>query len=488
MHYDVAIIGAGMSGLAAGIRCAYFDKRVCIFERHEVYGGLNSFYRLEGREFDVGLHAVTNYAPPRARTAPLAKLFRQLRLSRDEFQLHPQGWSEVRFPGARLRFSNGVELLRQEVAAVFPRQIDGFQRLVEVVAGHDVTAPERTGGWARAVLAEHLSDPLLIEMLLCPILYYGSPREHDLEFGSFATLFQAIFLEGMARPRDGVRVILKALIRKYRECGGKLRTRCGVRRLRTDGQRVTVLELDTDEEATADVVLSSAGLFETMRLCSDAEAAPPAGEVGRVSFLESICCLDVTPARLGHEAAIVFFNDSERFVYARPDDLVDVRSGVICCPTNFQGHEDLPEGPVRMTCLANYDRWAALDEPAGEVIPAGGGSRCFLGGQRESLPSPDARYAEAKRRCHERLTESVVRFIPDFRPQVVFTDTFTPRTIQRYTGHLGGAVYGSASKVPDGRTRLRNLFVCGTDQGLVGIVGALLSGISMANRHVLSGE
>jgi hypothetical protein len=27
--------------------------------------------------------------------------------------------------------------------------------------------------------------------------------------------------------------------------------------------------------------------------------------------------------------------------------------------------------------------------------------------------------------------------------------------------------------------------VCGTDQGLVGIVGALISGITMANRHLL---
>ncbi len=63
-RYDVAIIGAGMSGLAAGIRLAYFNKRVCIVEKHYAYGGLNSYYRLDGREFDVGLHAVTNYVPP----------------------------------------------------------------------------------------------------------------------------------------------------------------------------------------------------------------------------------------------------------------------------------------------------------------------------------------------------------------------------------------------------------------------------------------
>ncbi|MBT7915988.1 MAG: FAD-binding protein, partial [Planctomycetaceae bacterium] len=32
--YDSIIIGAGMSGLAAGIRSAYYDQKVCILERH----------------------------------------------------------------------------------------------------------------------------------------------------------------------------------------------------------------------------------------------------------------------------------------------------------------------------------------------------------------------------------------------------------------------------------------------------------------------
>jgi hypothetical protein len=39
--------------------------------------------------------------------------------------------------------------------------------------------------------------------------------------------------------------------------------------------------------------------------------------------------------------------------------------------------------------------------------------------------------------------------------------------------------------VRDGRTHLSNLFLCGTDQGFLGITGAMLSGITMANVHVL---
>jgi phytoene dehydrogenase-like protein len=64
---------------------------------------------------------------------------------------------------------------------------------------------------------------------------------------------------------------------------------------------------------------------------------------------------------------------------------------------------------------------------------------------------------------------------------------FTPTTVERYTGHFRGAIYGSAEKHPDGRTPLSNVFLCGTDQGMLGIVGAMLSGISMANQHVLRG-
>jgi hypothetical protein len=62
---------------------------------------------------------------------------------------------------------------------------------------------------------------------------------------------------------------------------------------------------------------------------------------------------------------------------------------------------------------------------------------------------------------------------------------FTPKTITKFTSHLGGAVYGSPEKAKDGRTELDNLFIAGTDQGFLGIVGAMLSGISIANRNVL---
>ena len=138
-------------------------------------------------------------------------------------------------------------------------------------------------------------------------------------------------------------------------------------------------------------------------------------------------------------------------VIGLPGDTIEVRNGVV-----YVNDEPLSEGVVRITAQASYDRWAALDESS---------------------------YRLEKLRWYDRMVDSAVRFVPDFRSSVIDTDIFTPTTIRRYTGHENGAVYGAAEKRHDGTTHLKNLFLCGTDQGLVGIVGSIISGITIANKH-----
>ncbi|MGQ0635125.1 MAG: phytoene desaturase family protein [Planctomycetaceae bacterium] len=464
MSYDALIIGAGFSGLAAGIRLAYFDKRVVVLERHTTIGGLNSFYRLRGRNYDVGLHAVTNYAPPGTKTGPLSKLLRQLRLRWDDFGLAPQIESRIDFPGCRLRFNNDFRLLESQIAERFPAQIDGFRRLTQMVKHQWVEggAPAAAYPTARAALGAFLSDPLLIEMLLCPLLFYSSATPHDLEFRLFAIMFQSVFREGFARPYEGIRRILKHLVRQYREVGGELRLRAGVRSIKIANGRAIGVTLDDDAELEARCILSSAGAVETQRLCGNAPAEQPGSgpaEAGEITFLETIATLDCQPADLGLRETAIFFSDSPTLDYAAPADPCDLRSGIICSPNNFDYDRPLAEGAVRMTALASAGRWLDLPEPE---------------------------YQAAKVLWRDRLIEAALRHIPDFRPHVVDSDTFTPRTIRHYTGHINGCVYGAPRKSWQGTTAVRNLYLCGTDQGYLGIVGSMISGITMANQHVLS--
>jgi phytoene dehydrogenase-like protein len=462
--YDTIIIGAGMSGLAAGIRLAHFDQSVCILERHYTIGGLNSFYRMGGRDYDVGLHAMTNFARPGDKRGPLAKLIRQLRFRWDDFKLAEQIGSSIRFPGVSLDFGNDIELLESEIAKHFPHCVVGFQKLCGSLLDYDDLDGNNPSfnRSARDVLAETIPEPLLCEMLLCPLMWYGNARQDDMDFGQFCIMFRACYLEGFGRPFKGVRLILKNLVRKFRGLGGELKLRSGVSRIHVEGDRAVGVVLDDGTELEAKRILSSAGTMETMRMCDDM-TTPQIAKAGQLSFIESISILDRQPKDFGFDRTIVFYNDSDKFHWRRPESgLCDARTGVICSPNNYQYDPEeglLPDGVIRITTLADHDRWTALD---------------------------DIKYRAEKVSQYELAVESSVRFMPDFRRYIIDTDVFTPKTIRRFTSHDNGAVYGAPDKQLDGTTHLQNLYLCGTDQGFVGIVGAIVSGISMANRHCLT--
>jgi len=427
--YDTIIIGAGMSGLAAGIRLAHYDQKVCILEKHYTIGGLNSFYRMNGRDYDVGLHAVTNFTEKGAKKGPLARILRQLRFKWDDFSLAPQKGSRVVFPQSELRFDNDLDLLRSEVQRAFPSQVDNFEALIAKITDYDdldQAAFEMSG---RAVLDETISEPLLIEMLLCPLMWYGN-----------ADWFRSIFMEGFARPFKGVRLILKNLVKRYRGLGGELKLRHGVAKLHVDNGHATAVELDSGE------ILESAGKLETLRMCSDVSQPDPK-MAGNMTFIESISVLDREPSTIGNDDTIVFYNDSEKFNWHPPEsDLCDIRTGVVCSPNNYIYEDEdgkLADGILRITTIADFDRWKNLTEEE---------------------------YLVAKHKWYDKSVESSVRFTT---------------TIRKFTWHDNGAVYGAPEKQLDGTTHVDNLFLCGTDQGYVGIIGAMMSGISMANVHCL---
>lgn len=452
--YDTIIIGAGMSGLAAGVRLAHYDQKVCILERHCVVGGLNSYYRQRGRNHDVGLHAVTNFQPKGVRKGPLARLLKQLRLAWDELGLVPQAGSSIRFPELTLRFNNNFSLLESEIHKYFPKESDGVQKLLGALIDYDDLGKNVTVS-ARQVLKEYIKSPLLTDMLLCPLMYYGSAIEDDMDFNQFSIMFRSIFLEGFARPMGGVRDLLQKLVNRYTQSGGELRTKASVKQLLQRNNEVYGVELENGEVLESRRVLSSAGWRETLHLCG---GAPEQSKPGQLAFVETISVLDKSPKQLGHNDTIVFFNDSSRFAYHKPDDLVDVRSGVICSPNNFNYSQPLQDNVIRITALANYDKWQSLERQ---------------------------NYGLQKLRWYDRIAQSATRYVPDFRGSVIDTDMFTPTTITRFTGHENGAIYGAPVKQYSGQTPVKNLYVCGTDQGMVGIIGSLVSGITIANQYCL---
>ncbi|MBU0484697.1 MAG: FAD-dependent oxidoreductase [Proteobacteria bacterium] len=457
MSHTLVIIGAGLSGLAAGIRYARFGHKVIILEKHSIAGGLNSYYYRQGMLLETGLHAMTNYAAPEDKAAPLNRLFRQLKLSRRQLATHEQFSSKILFPGnTSLLFSNDFTLLQEEVARLFPRVIDRFNHLVSVVDDYDPFTPKPRIS-TRQKLDEFLGDRLLIDMLLWPLMVYGNSEEHDMDFSQFVIMFRSIFQEGMFRPAGTVKDFLNVLIDHYKALGGEIRFKTAVESLKLVGTKVLGVYLESGEFMQVDDVISTAGYPATLGFTGDSALAAP--YEGQMSFTEMVYFL--TPeARhsLQCDQTIIFYNLAEQFDYCRPLQAVNVDCGVICFPGNFKGLP--PDDPfqLRVTHPANYSIWQQADAPQYKWMKEEWGARS------------------------RRITGEI---IGNYEQNIVYQDSFTPVTIEKFTGKAQGAVYGSPVKLKDGRTAYDNLYVAGTDQGYLGIVGAMLSGVTMINHHIL---
>ena len=222
-------------------------------------------------------------------------MLRQLRFAWEELSLVQQMGSEICFPGVTLKFTNDYAIFESEIARQFPQQIDNFRRMVAALATYEDFGKEGTVGSAREFVNSYLTDPLLVEMLFCPALFYGSAKEHDMNFGSFSILFRSIFLEGLARPMTGVRLLLKQLLTKFRALGGELRLKAPVQRIVVNKGKVEGVILADGTELSARNIVSSAGWPETIRLCGEevAKARPSGG----MSIVEAFAVLSARAAR-----------------------------------------------------------------------------------------------------------------------------------------------------------------------------------------------
>jgi len=313
---------------------------------------------------------------------------------------------------------------------------------------------------SRKVLKNFLSDEMLIEMILCPLLIYGSAWEEDMDFAQFVIMFKSLYFEGFSRPEGGVRTILSLLIKKLEEVGAEIRFKTAVSEILTNESGAAIGVVAGGETLMAPVILSSIGYPETVRLTPKlAEMVSP--KIGAMTFLESLFVFDKKIPVQQNDSTIIFYNNQKHYSYRPATDYFDSRSAVVCFPDNYEIQKTEGEGMVRVTFMANYSQWRELNRTD---------------------------YETKKEIVAESALGLVKHLVPQFDGKLLFKDIFSPTTIQQYTWHFNGTVYGSTDKTRDGKTPVKNLFIIGTDQGFLGIVGAMLSGISMANLHGLMGS
>jgi phytoene desaturase len=442
---EVAVIGAGMGGLAAAARLAAAGHRVTVFEQAATHGGKLGTLHRDGFTFDTGPSLLT-----------LPQVYRDLFA-----ETGAPLWEQVEIvpvePTCHYRFPDGTELdlphaerdVDAALAAAFggraARQWRGVmseaERLWDLIGEPVLQNPlagvrdlVRRSASVRDLLAvapwrtlrglgrRRLGDPRLRMLLDRYATYSGSDPRRTPALMSVVPFVEQRF--GGWYVRGGLRRLGDALAGRCIELGVRFRFGARVDAVHSDARGVTGVGLAGGERVPADVVVSDADAEHLYReLLPDPRADRTRRGLGRVQpslsgFVLLLALRGRTPNPRHHRVLFPADYDAEF------DALFGRRPVPVADPTVYVCSPDdpavAPDGDEAWFVLVNAPRQGQVDWTAAGVA--------------------------------EDYADHVLRVLAgrglDVRERVRWREIRTPADWERDTGAVGGSIYGTSSNGP----------------------------------------
>jgi diapolycopene oxygenase len=485
----VVVIGAGLGGISAAISLRAKGYEVEVFEKNPRIGGKLNVREIDGFSFDLGPSIFT-----------LPQIFRDLfaRAGRnmDDYltlqRVTPQ-WRNFFEDGLVLDLFEEPDRMKAELAKLpgdlathwreFQDFLDYGRRQYKMVEegyfakGLDTTwqmirhygffglyrgmdwKDRMDGGIARRISSEPMRR--IFEYF---IKYVGSSA---LDAPGYMNLMPIIqFDYGLWYVKDGMYGLAEGLGRLAEEMGIRVRTSCGVAKIRSDGKRVKGVLLDDGSEVAADYVVSNREVIPAYRDLLDDEVSAKKMERFRPACSGLVVHLGVEGdyPQLAHHNFFYSKNQKKHFdTVFREGKLPDDPTIYLVAPTRT----DPGKAP------AGHDNLKILPH----IPPI----------DPENPPRPEDYLA-----LRDRVLEKLERMgLHDLRKRTVVEDTLTPVDIERMYGSNRGSIYGVVAdwklnrgfKAPKRSDRYRNLYFTG---GSVnpggGMPMVVLSGMKAADQ------
>lgn len=294
----IAIVGAGVGGLAAAARLAHQGHDVHVFEKGSTPGGRCNTLSVDGFTFDTG---PTLLLMPEVLEETFAAIGRK---SSDYVELHKCD------PNYRLHFRDGSDLTLGTDLVAVQKELErlepgSFRRYLEFLAQgqaqYQVSLEKFVGRnfdglgeyFKPSTLAKvfaikahkkmypevsrFFQDERLRAALTFQTMYLGiSPYESPAVYGLLPYTELAV---GIWFPKGGLHAIPKAFEKAAKEDGAQFHYRTSVTRVVEEGGRATAVVLSNGERFDADAVLVNADLpWAYKNLLQGTSAKPPAIE------------------------------------------------------------------------------------------------------------------------------------------------------------------------------------------------------------------
>jgi phytoene dehydrogenase-like protein len=519
---DVIVIGAGPGGLSCAAYLTGTGKRVIVVDRHTVPGGNMSCFTHrdpatgQTYEFDVGLHYIGGCGPRGA----MPSVLEPLGIRPTYLEMDPQGYDTLLFdsgPVEQFGVPAGLRNYRDALFQAFPREGDAIDEFVGLL--RDVrtvmakAARVRGPRQAVEVLAPGYRVLRLMNATLGQVFdrIGASPRLRTVLAGINGTYgvppsqvsflaHAGVFLHyagGAWYPEGGGQPIADALRRVIVNGGGEVLLRTQVEQILVADGAVTGVKVrrpaserrqGLPDTITAPLVVSDADLKRTFGELLPADAVPPRLRA-RMRAATMAIPLHVEYLILDRDLAAEGAANTNWWVY--PDDDLD------------RTYSDVAAGRVPDRPFA-YLTSASLKDPGNprlarpgqtniQIMTAAPADHRFWGLHGGGPVAGESyrrnpEYLRRKQELRQALLRSAERAIPGIGESVVFEESATPITHERFVRSTGGTSYGLAAtpaqmllKRPSPKGPVKGLWLVGASTRYMhGISGTLGGGMLTA--------
>ncbi len=442
--YDVVVIGAGLGGLSVAALLSKAGKSVLLVERHDRPGGYAHSFKRQHFHFDSGVHLVSGCGSQGYRNgSTLNKISRAVGIEpQTVFQLLPS-YARVVFPEFEFRLHSGETGFVDGLCERFPQEADNLLallRLCRVLAEEAMLAEEilenaksapvsplsalshllryRRTSLAEA-LDEFLRDPRLKSACAALWPYLGLPPSR-LSFLYWASMMAGYTYEGAYYCRGSFQVYANQLADVVAEQGGEVLLNASVRRILVEQGEACGIVLENGQQIRAKTVVSNIDARLTADLLIGREHLPQGyGEkLEKLTPSSSIFAVYLaTDLPLPEHA-----RSHESFFYESFDHELGYASTQEGRPNWFS---------ATMPSLADPSL-----APDGQNIMLLTTLCPFQIGQS---------WRQAKPGFQQNLLEKAERHFPGLNGHLLWVESGSPRTLERYTLNQQGAAYGFAA-------------------------------------------
>jgi phytoene desaturase len=300
-----AVIGAGFGGLALAIRLQSAGISTTVIEARDKPGGRAYYWEKDGHVFDAGPTVITD---PDCLKELWALTGSDMAADVELVPVSP--FYRLSWPdGTTFDYLNDDKRLTEQIAALDPRDVDGYRRFLDYSAGVYVEGYEKLGAVpfldfrsmlrAAPALARYQAWRSVYSMVSSFVRSEKLRQAlsfHTLLVGGNPLTTSAIYalihkLErdgGVWFARGGTNALVKGMVRHFERIGGTLRLDDGVERIDTARGRAGTVRTRSGWSESFDAVASNADVVRTYDMLGHKRGPSAAAKLRRKRFSPSL--------------------------------------------------------------------------------------------------------------------------------------------------------------------------------------------------------